>query len=120
MKTIVTSVRIRLDQAIETEKRQMNVSKFLQEKLDEEFGTTDFIEKKEKELKAELKKLKDIKKENKEKIEKITDKEKRWLIETKKIIQERPDTFEPRRKSYMELFGKQINSKNFKDLLEKW
>ena len=43
MKSTTATVRIRLDQAVEVENRLMNLSEFVREKLDEEFGSNDFI-----------------------------------------------------------------------------
>ena len=117
MKTTTITVRIRLDQAIEIEHRKMNVSEFLRERLDEEFGSNDFIKQKEKELTEQLKKIKQIKKQ-KAKVEKIPEKEKIFFKETKEVLKKNPGFLQGRINLYKNLFGKTISIKRFREMVK--
>ena len=116
MKTTTSTIRIRLDQAVEVEDRNMNLSEFVRQKLDEEFGSNDFIKAKEKELTEQLKKLKQIKKESKI-IKKTKGEEKSWLQESKKRVEASPGEISENRRVYNQKFGKRVNLTTFKELI---
>ena len=117
MKTTTATVRIRLDQAVEINHREMNLSEFLRSKLDEEFGSNDFIAAKEKELLDQLKKLKQIKKESKIESKNIPDKERLFFEETRRVLERDPTFLQGRWNKYKNDFGKSIPLKKFKELL---
>lgn len=118
MKTTTATVRIRLDQAVEINHRDLNLSEFLRNKLDEEFGSNDFIAAKEKELMEQLEKIKQVKKENQVKA-KITDKEEeKFFKETREILKKDPSFMQGRWNLYKNLFHKTISLNKFRELIE--
>lgn len=118
MKTTTATVRIRLDQAIEIEKREMNLSDFVRQKLDEEFGSNDFIREKEKELIEQLQKIKQLKKEAEITKDDLSIAEKNFIYETKKLIERDPLFLEGRWRAYKNDFMKTIPLSKFKELLQ--
>lgn len=116
MTTVGISARIRLDQAVEVEKRNINISEFLRNKLDEEFKSGDFISVKEKELKNELKKLKNLKKEEKSK--EIPKVEKEFLLGARKRVQSSPGELQENCRVYNQKFNKKISVEKFKELIK--
>jgi len=117
MKTTTATIRIRLDQAVEVEQRGMNLSEFVREKLDEAFGSTDFIAEKEKELKEQLKKLKNIKKEAKIE-QKTSEKEEQFFKETREILKKDPSFMQGRWNFYKNTFHKSISLDKFRELID--
>jgi hypothetical protein len=120
MKTIITTVRIRLDQAVRVEEVGMNISEFVRCKLDEEFGSKDLISEKEKELKDQLKKLKQARKESHEKKKNISPEEEEFLKEIKGLVKKNPSYIEGRWRRYKNDFGRMITLEEFKEAIEKW
>jgi len=117
MKTTTATVRIRLDQAVEVNKRDLNLSLFLREKLDEEFGSNDFIAAKEKELKEELKKLKQIKKESQSKEKESNTEKEKFFREARVKIKENPNFLMGQWERYKNLFEK-ISLEKFKEMIK--
>jgi hypothetical protein len=117
MKTTTVTCRIRLDQAVELEKREeFNVSQFLRDKLDEEFGSNDFIAAKEKELQEQLERIKSLKKQTPKEKESSTEKEKFFKIARIKIA-ENPEFLLGQWEKYKNLFEK-ISLEKFKEMLK--
>lgn len=118
MKTTTATVRIRLDQAIEVEKRGMNLSEFIRDKLDQEFGSNDFMKTKEKELKEQLQKLKQIKKETQATNKIANQEEEKFIAETKEILVRDPTFLEGRWRKYMNDFRKTISIMKFREMFK--
>lgn len=124
MKTTTETVRIRLDQALAVEDRKkidadFNLSKFLREKLDEEFGLEDLIAIQERKNKEEFERLQQLKKEIKErKVEKISDRENEWIEETRELINNNPKFTEGRWRQYKNEFGRRISLAEFQELMK--
>ena len=118
MKTTTTTVRIRLDQAIEVEHRNMNLSEFIRDKLDEEFGTNDFMEAKERELTEQLEKIKQIKKDNQISKKDLHGEEEKFLQGAKERVRKNPGELAENCRVYNMKFGKRITVIKFGELIE--
>lgn len=117
MKSTTITARIRIDQAIKIEETGLNVSEFLREKLDEEFGSKDYIEEKERELKDQLDKLKKLKREEKTKKTR-TDGENLFLEEAKKRIRTNGlQGISETCKDYNSKFRRNVSTMEFKELV---
>ncbi len=117
MKSTTATVRIRLDQAVEVENRLMNLSEFVREKLDEEFGSNDFIAAKEKELSEKLKKLKQIRKDSKVQSKDKQADEEKFLKGAKKRIQDDPGEATENCRVYNQKFSKRFTVQKFRELI---
>jgi hypothetical protein len=118
MKTTTVTCRIRLDQAVELEKREeFNVSQFLRDKLDEEFGSNDFIAAKEKELQEQLEKIKSIKKQTQTKEKESSTEKEKFFRDARAKIRENPNFLLGQWEKYKNLFEK-ISLEKFKEMIK--
>ena len=114
------NVRVSPDQFKKIKESNINLSEFIRDKLDEEFETVESIAEKEKELQDQLEKIK-IQKERinkKPKTENTSETEKKFLEDTKKLINNKPEFLVGRWNKYKNDFGKMIKLEEFKEMIK--
>ena len=119
--SVVTTIRIRVDQIQKINESDMNLSEFVREKLDEEFETQESLAEKETELLSELEKIKTKKataKSNKENNIGNPSEEK-FFKETKEILERDPGFLVGRWNKYKNDFRKTISLSKFEELIKK-
>ena len=102
-------------------KHSQKFSKWVSDQLKKEFISKDFIVKKEKELKEELKKIKGLKKISVEKkviADKTSEEETEFLKGAKKRVKENPGEVTENCRVYNMNFEKKVSLEKFKRLLE--
>jgi len=123
--SVITSIRIRLDQAQKILDRNkdietFNLSEFVRNKLDEEFESSESLIEKEKELLNELKKIKNKKQKVKikeQKKEETNTNERDWLQKARKRVEESPGEMTENCRVYNMKFGKKISLEEFRGIL---
>ncbi len=120
-RTTTTTIRIRIDQIEEIDRTGLNLSEFVRDKLDEEFDSNDFLNKKEKELMDQLANIKERKGNFKDKTQKEYDSERnKFFKEAKKIIARDPNFLRGQWDRYKNLFGDRITIEKFREIIEEW
>ena len=119
------NVRVDLNTIIDIKKTGEKLSDFIRSSIDEKLfrDSGDFLQQRKKEILVELRKIENIEKlqgQKKSESKQIPEKEIEWLIETKKLFEERPEVLVPRIASYIKVFGKlyNVSKKEFIDLMQ--
>lgn len=115
----VVTIRIRSDQSQKIKDRQMNLSEFVREKLDEEFETAETLEQEKKELQEKIKEIETKKEKIQKKQESVgNEEEKEFLKFAKKNLEERPGELTENLRVYNQKFHKRISLEKFKEMLK--
>jgi len=107
--SVVRSVRISAEHQRKIAEAGTNLSDFIRQKIDEEFPEEQIIEQRIQYHERELSKWREREEKHKDKVEclgHLTDAEIDFLLETKTLLDKRPEFLEGRIKSYINKFGK--------------
>lgn len=117
------TIRLREDQTATINDLKLNLSKWVREKFDEEFGNEEIVLQRITNCQKELKKLQKIHTnilQRNTKLREIGAEKVEFLSETKKLLKEKPEFIEGRIKLYKNTFGifDRISKEKFMELLE--
>lgn len=121
---VTYSLRLRPDQIATIKQLEVNFSSWAREKFDEDFMNPEEIDKSIDNLQKQIDNLKQRKvmvcKQNEER-QKIPKNELGFLLETKELLEKRPEFTDGRISSYMNLFGKpfKISRTDFFEILRR-